>query len=129
MRISKATALIGALGVGAAIYYLYGGRRGPARREALRSNLSSLLDYLPGLTSGPTSLPRAESAYLPRSPVEQPRIWNSSMRTVGSFAGAGLALYGMRRRGAIGWVTSGLGSAMLRKNIPWRRFPEPPSAS
>jgi hypothetical protein len=74
------------------------------------------------------TLPRAESAYLPAPAPAQGRNWRPAMRTVGSFAGAGLALYGMRRRGAIGWVTSGLGSAMLRKNMPWRRFPEPPPA-
>jgi hypothetical protein len=128
MRISKVTALIGAVGIGAAVYFLYGRGKGPARRAALRNNLSSLVHWIPGLTVGPVSIPRAESAYLPKSAAQHKRVWNAPMRTVGTFAGAGLALYGMRRRGAIGWVTSGLGSAMLRKNMPWRRFPEPPAS-
>jgi hypothetical protein len=123
MRMSKGAVLAGALGIGAALWYLYDRERGPARRAALRHRISSLTESVPGWGAGASSIPHAESRYLQQTPSER---WRPGVRTVGSLAGAGLAFYGVRHRGHIGRFATGLGTSMFRRGLPWRRNPNPP---
>ena len=125
MRMSMGTALAGALGIGAAVWYLYDRERGPSRRAALLNRMSSLAESLPGWASGTPSTPRAESVYLRHQQAQSGR-WRPGVRTVGSLAGAGLAFYGVRHRGNIGRFATGLGTSMFRRGLPWRRSPDPP---
>jgi hypothetical protein len=124
MRMSKGAVLTGALGIGAALWYLYDRERGPARRAALRRRISSLAASLPDWAGGEPSVPHAESRYLQREPAQE--RWRPGVRTVGSLAGAGLAFYGVRNRGHIGRFAAGLGTSMFRRGLPWRRNPDPP---
>lgn len=125
MRMSTGAVFAGALGIGAALWYLYDRERGPSRRAALQNRISSLADSLPGWAGGGPTIPRAESVYLRRQPAQLGR-WRPGVRTVGSLAGAGLAFYGVRHRGNIGRFATGLGTSMFRRGLRWRRSPDPP---
>lgn len=108
---TKGTTLAGALGVGAALWYLYDRKKEASRRAALQKSIESVARSFPVAQNAPYSTPSSDSPYL----GHRVKRWRPSKGALQSLAGAGLALYGMRGGSPIGRIALDLAYGMFQR--------------